>query len=190
MSDTEAKTETSVHALTPSVDLSAISIFSRQKTYKMPITTPNMEEDWRAQRNNDLAVWNAQVMAANQQNVPAAPRPSDPPPPCIRDAAGNMAYIEILSAQDAAVQAWHSANPGISDGQTEEEIKAARVKIASELLPIMVKSWYWVNPETKEAIDLPCTPEVISAVFMADEYDHLFLKVMNTMASNRHFFKV
>lgn len=110
----------------------------------------------------------------------------------IRDKKGNPAYIDVLSTDSAEGRAFDA---GERKKFSERAVKGRAGELPDQLdLNIakaarLTKGWHLVDPETSEAIDVPCNADNAAELYSEPGMNWLFTQVWVAAANTANFMK-
>lgn len=99
----------------------------------------------------------------------------------LRDKDGNVCWIDVVSSDGPAGRAFDKEERAAafrrarrSRSNTDDGADQLEVNIAK--CAALTKSWYLVDPETKEKLDVPCTVENAKELYAAPGMNWLFVQ--------------
>jgi hypothetical protein len=100
----------------------------------------------------------------------------------IEDKDGNKAFIEVLSVDSTDGQLFDKeqrriTNTRLMSGRKEVVANEDNVETNKQKTARLTKSWYLVDPNTKEPIDVPFTQKSALALYMSNRTHHIWQQV-------------
>ncbi len=111
----------------------------------------------------------------------------------LKDAAGNEAYIDVLSAQSEAGRKFDRERSQIITRKAmkrsgalpdDDQFEANCAKLAK-----LTRAWHLVDPATKQPLDVPCSPENAAEFYAAPLAFPFFMQVMTAANETANFMK-
>jgi hypothetical protein len=100
----------------------------------------------------------------------------------IEDAQGNKSFIEVLSVDSTEGQLFDKegrrvTNTRLMSGRKEAVANEDSVETNKRKTARLTKSWYLVDPSTKEEIKVPCTQANALLLYMSNRTHHIWQQV-------------